>query len=161
LKKILIALTIAFWTAISPARADFAAGVQAYDGGDYKTAFAEWTPLAQSGDAQAQVALADLYRSGAKGDPDMVKAVYWFRRAAVQGDPIGQLNLGEHYLTGQGVKRAPVEAYMWLSLAAARGNDWAAAKRRELSPLLTRDQISRALKRLNAWRPRLPVKQMR
>ncbi len=158
MKRLIAALTVALFTVIAPARADFAAGVQAYDGGDYKIARAEWTPLAQSGDAQAQVALADLYRFGAGRDPDMIKAVYWFRRAAIQGDAIGQLNLGEHYLTGQGVKRDPVEAYMWLSLAAARGNDWAAAKRRELSPLLTRAQISRALTRINTWRPKSSVK---
>jgi TPR repeat protein len=155
MKMVLIAVAAILHAATFPAWADFAAGVQAYDSGDYETAFAEWGALAASGDAQAQVAIAGLYRFGAgKRDPDMVKAVYWFRRAAEQGDAIGQLNLGEHFLTGQGVKHDPVEAYMWLSLAAARGNAWAAAKRRELSVHLIRDQISRALARINAWRPR-------
>jgi len=76
----------------------------------------------------------------------MVKAVYWFRRAAEQGDAIGQLNLGEHYLTGQGVKHDPVGLYVAV--------DWAAAKRRKLPVHLIRDQIFRALARINAWRPR-------
>ena len=32
------------------ARADFADGAQAYDGGDYETAFEEWIGLARGGD---------------------------------------------------------------------------------------------------------------
>ena len=157
MKKWLFALTVTLCAAGFPARADFAAGAQAYDSGDYKTAFAEWSALAKSGHAGAQVALAGLYRHGSGRDHDMVKAAYWYRRAAEQGDVIGQLNLGEFHLTGAGVKRNPVEAYMWLSLSAARGNDWAAAKRNELSVHLTRDQLSRAMTRVNAWRPRLPA----
>jgi uncharacterized protein len=154
MRRAAFALTVSLYLAISPAWADFAAGAQAYDGGDYETAFAEWNALAASGDAEAQTAIAGLYRSGAGRDPDMVKAAYWYRRAAIQGDVIAQLNLGELYLAGMGVEQDPVEAYMWLSLAAAGGNAWATAKRNELSPLLTRDQVSRALTRINAWRPR-------
>jgi uncharacterized protein len=153
MKKIIIALTVVLFAVTPPARADFAAGTQAYDGGDYKTAFAEWRPLANAGDMAAQVAIADLYRFGAGlRDPDMVKAAYWFRRAADQGDAIGQLNLGELYLIGEGVKQDVVTAYVWLSLASARGNRWAKAKRNELSVHLSRDQVSRALTRINAWR---------
>jgi hypothetical protein len=110
--------------------------------------------LAESGHAGAQVALAGLYRFGADRDPDMVKAAYWYRRAAIQGNAIAQLNLGELYETGEGVKHDPIEAYMWLSLAAVRGNAWAAAKRTELSVHLSRNQLSRALDRTNAWRPK-------
>ncbi|MEE2969836.1 MAG: tetratricopeptide repeat protein [Pseudomonadota bacterium] len=157
MKNAMVALTVALYFAALPARADFAAGAKAYDGGDYKTAFAEWSVLAESGDSDAQVALAGLYRHGLGRDYDMVQAAIWYRRAAEQGDVIGQLNLGEFHLTGARVKRNPVEAYMWLSLSAARGNDWAVAKRNELSVHLTRDQLSRAMPRINAWRPRPPA----
>ena len=40
--------------AVSPARADFADAIQAYDGGDYDTAFAESLAAAKRGDADAQ-----------------------------------------------------------------------------------------------------------
>lgn len=155
MKKLIIALTVAFLTAIPAARADFAAGAQAYDGGDYDTAFAEWSALAHGGDAEAQIAIADLYRFGAGRAPDMVKAAYWFRRAADQGDEIAQLNLGELYMTGQGVTRDLIAAYMWMSLAAGR-NRWAAGKRDELAQMLSQEQISRAHAWIRAWRPSKP-----
>ena len=34
--------------------ADYDKGMNAYDSGDYKSALAEWLPLAKQGDAQAQ-----------------------------------------------------------------------------------------------------------
>ena len=55
----------------APARADFAAGAAAYDGGDYATAYAEWHRLAAAGDATAQTALAGLLRAG-EGQPEPV-----------------------------------------------------------------------------------------
>lgn len=154
MKRAVVALTVALFATISPACADFAAGTQAYDGGDYETAFAEWAALAKSGDAEAQIAIAGLYRFGAGRSVDMGKAAFWFRRAAIQGDEIAQLNLGELYLTGQGVPRDLVEAYVWLSLAANRSNIWAADKRDKVSAQLTPEQLSRAQDRVSAWRPR-------
>ena len=38
----------------TPALADIAKGVKAYQRGDYTTAFNEWLPLAEQGDAKAQ-----------------------------------------------------------------------------------------------------------
>ena len=60
MKMVLIAVAAKLHAATFPAWADFAAGVQAYDSGDYETAFAEWGALAASGDAQAQVAIAGV-----------------------------------------------------------------------------------------------------
>ena len=37
---------------------DFQKGLAAYESGDYATAIREWTPLAEQGDADAQVGLA-------------------------------------------------------------------------------------------------------
>jgi uncharacterized protein len=159
MQKMLIVLTVvlgATTVAAASARADFAAGAQAYDGGDYETAFAEWNALANSGDAEAQVAIAGLYRFGAGRSPDIAKAAFWYRRAARQGDEIAQLNLGELYIVGDGVKRDLVKAYKWLSLAAARGNAWAVGKRDEISGRLTRAQLSRARSWIHAWRPGRP-----
>jgi TPR repeat protein len=57
---------LAFLLACAPtlARADYAAGLQAYDSGDYTTAYLEWLPLAKQGDAKAQHGLALLYETG-------------------------------------------------------------------------------------------------
>jgi TPR repeat protein len=50
--------------AISPTWADFDNGVAAYERGDYATAFREWLPLAEQGDAQAQYNLGGMYQFG-------------------------------------------------------------------------------------------------
>ena len=54
----LVIALLAFWAGSS--RADFIDGLEAYDGGDYETVLAEWRPLAEAGDPEAQVALAGL-----------------------------------------------------------------------------------------------------
>ena len=116
-------LNVAQFAAIAPARADFAAGAQAYDGGDYETAHAEWIALANSDDAEAQVAIAGLYRLGAGRDPDMVKAAYWYRRAAEQGFATAQTNLGILLSFGITGKRDYNEAFRWFLAASLQCDD--------------------------------------
>ncbi len=48
----------------APAWADFKAGVEAYEQGDYATALTEFRPLAQQGHAGAQFNLGQMYRKG-------------------------------------------------------------------------------------------------
>lgn len=147
----LAAGTIAGWP--TAAHADFADGVQAFDGGDYARAVAEWRPLADSGDAEAQVSLAGLYTDGLGVGQDFAKAADLYERAARQGHVAAQLNLGDFYAKGHGVKRDPMEAYFWLSLAAIQGNAWAAARRDKISGRMTRAQIGAAEARVRNWRP--------
>ncbi len=135
-----------------PARADFAQGLAAYDGGDYRTAFEEWRALAEAGDAEAQTALAALYFEGQGTPKDAAAALRWYRRAAEQGDAVAQQNLGDFYALGRGVARDLVSAYVWLSLAAAQGRRWSAQRRDQLSPHLTPEQRAEAEARIAAWR---------
>ncbi|MFQ5984322.1 MAG: tetratricopeptide repeat protein [Alphaproteobacteria bacterium] len=141
---------------ISPAWADFAAGVEAYDGGDYATALSEWRPLAEQGDAEAQIALANMYLFGVGVRQDYREAAKWYRRAAEQGEVIAQINLGELYATGRGVAKDDVLAYMWFSLAAADGHPYAEVARDELAPRMTPDQVARAEELARAWTPKAP-----
>ncbi len=48
----------------APAWADFKAGMDAYERGDYETALTEFRPLAQQGDADAQFYLGFMYSKG-------------------------------------------------------------------------------------------------
>jgi TPR repeat protein len=50
------------------------------------------------------------------------EAVTWFRKAAEQGNVIGQFNLGMMYLHGIGIPRSDTEAAMWLRKSAEQGN---------------------------------------
>ena len=45
------------------------------------------------------------------------KAVNWYRRAAEQGDPRGQVNLGIMCATGSGIPVNYVQAYAWFDVA--------------------------------------------
>ncbi|MDH3472353.1 MAG: hypothetical protein OEM59_01570 [Rhodospirillales bacterium] len=149
----LLAAVALFTFALRPAAADFGAGLEAYDAGDFETVLAEWRPLAEAGDLEAQVALAGLYLEGAGVAADPAAAARWYRRAAERGDAVAQLNLGELYSRGLGVERNLVEAYLWLSLAAAQGRDWPGTRRREIARLMSRAEVAEAERRVEAWRP--------
>ena len=101
IRKIITWLTLSMLLSSGIAiAADFNKGLQAYNSGDFKTALAEWTPLAEQGNAQAQYNLGLMYRNG-RGVPENDKtAVKWFTLAAEQGNASAQYNLGVMYARG-------------------------------------------------------------
>lgn len=125
----------------------FAAGAEAYDGGRYAEAFAEWHALARAGEVRAQVAIAGMYRFGEGRPHDVAAAARWYRRAAVAGDPIAQLNYAELLETGRGVTRDRASAWTWYDRAARQGNDWAAAQRDRLTAAAPASSPANAKKR--------------
>ncbi len=130
---------------LGTARADFAVGLAAYDGGDYAAALGAWRPLARHGDADAQIALAGLYMQGYGVAQNPSLAAQWYRRAARQGAPLAQLNLGDLYARGLGVNRDLVTAYAWLYLAAGSGQVWAENRLSILRQQLSSERIREAL----------------
>lgn len=78
---------------------------------------------ALSGDAGAQLKLASEFFFGTETRPlNPVLAVYWFRKAAEQGDAEGLYNLGICLEKGWGVEQpSPVQAYAHFNAAAAKG----------------------------------------
>lgn len=70
----------------APALADFQAGLDAYERGDYAITLREWRPLAEQGNPMAQHHLGWLYVLGRGVPQDDEEAVRWFRKAAEQGD---------------------------------------------------------------------------
>lgn len=103
------------------AAADFKAGLDAFQRGDYATALREWQPLAEKGDANGQYNLGLLYNRGLGVPQDYGKAAEWYRKAADQGNSNAQYNLGVMYSTGQGVAKDPAEAMRWYLKAAEKG----------------------------------------
>ena len=104
------------------AAADFEAGVAAAQAGDYERARAEWQPLAEAGNRDAQFNLALLYENGLGMKADPAAAERWFRRAAEQDDRGAQAYLAEMYAEGLGVKRDDEEALRWYRRAAELGH---------------------------------------
>jgi len=102
------------------ARADFAAGIEAYTQGDYRTALDEWLPYAAENDSRALFNLGQMYRLGQGVDKDMAIAEQYYRRAARQGHPAARGNLGSIYYT-----RTPpqIDEALYYWRAAARDGD--------------------------------------
>jgi TPR repeat protein len=138
------------------AQADFAEGVEAYDGGDLETAVAAWREAAAEGDLEAVVALAGLYAEGSGLPQDWQAAARLYRRAADAGDKIAQLNLGELYATGRGVERDLLQAYLWYGLAAKQGSAWAARELAAVTRALPGDALARAKTLLEECTPPQP-----
>ena len=63
----------------------FEDGQAAYDRHDYATAFQDWRPLADHGDAKVQNKLGNMYAQGQGVTQDYAEAVRWYRQAADQG----------------------------------------------------------------------------
>ncbi len=136
----------------APAWAGVDEGVAAFMRGDYATAFREWRPLAEQGNASAQNNLGGMYGQGLGVTQDYVQALQWYRKAAEQGDAHAQYNLGSMYRDGQGVPQDYVQAYMWFKLAASRlppGED-----RDIVAMRMTPAQISEAQKLAREWKPK-------
>ena len=77
---------------------------------------------ANTGNADAQVALADMLRLGIGAPSDVAEAARLYRKPAEMGNPLGQYNLGVLYLTGRGVVQNLPEAARWFAKAADQGN---------------------------------------
>ena len=123
IKKIITGLALSMLLSSGVAvAADFNKGLQAAQAGDFKTALAEWTPLAEQGYASAQYNLGFMYRNG-RGVPENDKtAVKWFTKAAEQGYANAQLNLGIMYENGHGVPDNDKTAVKWFTKAAKQGS---------------------------------------
>ncbi len=90
--------------------------------GDFEAAVRILIPLAESGNARAQMNLGTMYSAGLGVAQDQAKAVYWTRKAAEAGSPKAQSNLGLAYLYGRGVPRDDGQAVEWLKKAAVQDN---------------------------------------
>ncbi len=80
-----------------------AEGKAAYARGDYLRAVQQLLPLAQAGNAEAQVRVGIMYFMGLGVAEDDAAAFDWFQRSALQGNAEAQYHLGNMYTFGHGV----------------------------------------------------------
>lgn len=73
-------------------------------------------------DAWSQNHLGNFYYYGYKVPKNHEKAVYWYRKAAEQGDKVGQCNLAYMYFKGYGVTQNYQLAFDWYQKAAEQGS---------------------------------------
>ena len=98
--------------------------VAAFERRDYYTALQELRPLAERGNAQAQLKLGFLYHRGwgffrDRHEPDFAKAEKWYRKAAQQGLAEAQFTLGVMLTQGE---TGWYEAVKWFQKAAEQGD---------------------------------------
>lgn len=75
---------------------------------------------------------------------DYAKAADLFHKAAIQGLPQAQQQLGELYKQGQGVNADKFEAYVWLLLSFAAGNQSVRNELQELEAALGSNKVEEA-----------------
>ena len=146
-----IADTLVVAGALGSAWADWDDGVAAYAAGDYATAYREWFPRAEQGDAKAQYNLGVIHANGKSVPKNDAEAVKWYRKAAEQGHAGGQFGLGSGYFLGRGVPQDYVQAHMWLALAKAQGHDKATKGLDVVKAKMTRAEISTARDLSSLW----------
>jgi TPR repeat protein len=88
---------------------------------DYARALALLTPLAEQGNAVAQLKLGIIFSRGKSGSSDHVAALAWFTKAAEQGLVDAQFELGRIHRDGLGTRVDGNAAVLWLERAAAKG----------------------------------------
>jgi len=134
--------------------ADTSRGINAYQAGDYETAFREFMPSARLGDKVAQFSLGVLYHYGRGVQRNYDEARRWYQLAADQGYSRAQVNLGVMSGEGEGGPRDYVEALKWFSIAAANGDEQGRQARDALESRLTPEQVAEGRRRALEWRPR-------
>ena len=124
--------------------ADFNKGLTAFQSGDFATAFKEWKPLAEEGNAVAQNNLGLMYENGWGVPQDYKEAVRLYRLAAEQGIAEAQTNLANRYYYGEGVNKDIVYAHMWKNISASNGYEPAKEELKIIEKKMTSSQIEEA-----------------
>jgi TPR repeat protein len=81
---------------------------------------------------------------------DYVPAIELFRPLAAQGNAKAQSIIGVMYRKGQGVAKSSLKAFVWLSLASARGDKQAAAELQEVSSSMKPEELAQAREMMQA-----------
>ena len=111
-----------FFACAEAAWANAASAWEAYRAGRYKQALAELTPLASSGNAEAEFYLGSMAMDGLAVERDPKRAAEWYEASARQGYLPAAFSLGFLYLHGaDGFDADPAKAAQWLRRAAEAG----------------------------------------
>ena len=118
----LLAAPLAAMIGIGTAAANFDAGWDAYQRGEFRNAMAEWEKASEQGDDRADYNLGILYSEGRGVAIDHEKAAALWTKAADKGNADAMHNLALAHLTGDGVEQSHDMAADWLDQAADAGS---------------------------------------
>ena len=108
--------------AASGGGSETAVAMATYHAGDYAKALRIFEPLAQRGDATAQIMMSDAYHRGHGVAQDDKAAYAWARKAADKGDARAQTLVAAMMQDGMGVPKDETGALEWLEKAAMQNN---------------------------------------
>ena len=107
---------------------------------------------ALQGDAEAQFFLGSIYLLPLK---DVQEGLKWMHLSAEQGNKDAQFLLGKAYIQGlKDVARDPIQAEMWLRLAAKDNLEFYQHELRAAEEQMTPEQIAKGKALAEAWKPR-------
>lgn len=119
----IVAITVGvFFFVPNEAFGDFKAGITALEKRDYLGAYQELLPLAEKGDAEAQMRIGQLFLEGLGVLQDPKTAAMWFQNSAKQGNADAQAALGTLHLLGRGVQQSFVVARNWFLMASEKSH---------------------------------------
>ena len=127
---------------VTAASADFRTGMEAYEAGDFETAYREWLPLAEGGNAAAQFNVGLLHEQGEGREADIDRALTWYARSAENGFAKAQFRLGEIYEAGASVERDLIEARKWFAVAAESRYPKAKKRKKRVADEMTPKEIA-------------------
>lgn len=90
---------------------------------DFRVYLEELMFSAQTGEADAQNTLGEMYYYGDEIEKDPGQAVYWFKESAKQRNPDALYNLGRCFLSGEGVAADENAGKGFIKQAAALGSE--------------------------------------
>jgi len=96
-------------------------GLAAYENRDYPAALAALAPLAQRGNAEAQVRLGLMHHNGWGVPVNFSQAAKWYRLAAAQNNPQAQYELGKSAADCKGFSSDNPEMLKLLRRSAEQG----------------------------------------
>lgn len=127
-------------------------GVNAYKEKNFAVALKELQPLADRGDAEAQLFVGFMYDNGEGVQLDYRQAVMWYQKSAEQGNAQAQYNLGMMYANGLGVQQDMVQALKWFNLAALLGRDEKFVKTgKQAETMMSPEQVKTAWAQAKEW----------
>lgn len=125
-----------FTPGITHCFADVEDGRKAANRGDFQRALAEWKPLAERGNAEAQFNLGRLYANGDGVPRNYSIAFRWFEAAGRQGHKRAQDAVARMYQYGDGVPRNAQKSALWKSgkIPPAENNSLASEQQHSPDP---------------------------
>ncbi len=126
-----------------------------------KRSRSQWLDDARAGDPEAQYQLARSYCCGIGPLYSTRKALRWYCESAKQGYTPAQVALADLYSDNEQDRqhdylgKPPVDfvkAYMWYTVAAARGNPDAAQRRHELGNMMNPDIVLVSKQHAARWK---------